>query len=355
LSTANMRAYITIDTTVLAKGSAELAAVRREIESLIEAKKGVVSVNTRMVASSQDVAMSTRSALLNFRMFSFAIRTLRREFGITNPVIEQFSQVLIVGSALGTGLVAGHKLLTTGVKQLTGAYGEGIGAAAGFYAALKAGALSVTLLSVAAAALLGFAVGTWIGEQAPAFKEMTAAVKGYKEAVEDLTGSLSGLKVEQAGLGAEAAVYQAQIARINYEISLQGEATDAQTASLEMLSGAMARLKMEAAGLTAAGAVIGADVTRFQFEQAQVEEERKEYRGAALARLNPLTGAADRPGGLPAQIAEKISPVPGISILIDFAGSVFGAGTDVEGATRRGVLDALEGIGRILERNRRGP
>lgn len=355
MSTANLRAYITIDTTVLAKGSAELAAVRREIESLITAKEGVVSVNTRLVASSQDVAMSTRGALLNFRMFSFAIRTLRREFGVTNPVIEQFSQVLIVGSALGTGLVAGHKLLTVGVKQLSGAYGEGVGTAAGFYAALKAGVLSVTALSIAAAALIGFAVGTWAGEQAPAFKEMTAAIKGYKEAIEDLTGSLSGLKVEQAGLGAEAAVYQAQIARINYEISLQGEATDAQTASLEMLSGAMARLKMEAAGLTAAGAVMGADVTRFQFEQAQVEEERKEYRGAALGRLNPLTGAAERPGGMVAQIAEKFPMVPGFSILIDFTGSVFGAGTDVEGATRRGVLDAIEGVGRILERNRRGP
>jgi hypothetical protein len=252
-------------------------------------------------------------------------------------------------------LVAGHKLLTVGVKQLSGAYGEGVGTAAGFYAALKAGALSVTALSIAAAALIGFAVGTWAGEQVPIFKEMTAAVKGYKEGIEDLTQSLGGLKVEQAGLGAEAAVYQAQLAKINYEISLQAEATDAQTASVTMLEGALARLKMEAAALTAAGAVTGADVTRFQFEQAQVEEERKEFREAALARVNPLAGAAGRPGGLPAEIAANFPAVPGISILIDFAGSVFGAGTDVEGATRRGVLDALEGVGRILERSRRGP
>lgn len=361
-TTTQLRAYITIDTTVMAKGSEELANLRAALKGVAEDAEGVVKVQTRLTEVGEQSVISTRSLLLNFRMFSFAVRTLRRELGITHPAFESFSRVMLVGAAAGTLFVSANTLITQGLPKLVGEAGKGLSIMGGLAAAFKAGNVAVIGLSVAVGGLIGYAVGSWIGETFTPIREITGAVKAYEDQIEDLTSALTALKVEQSDLSAESSMYAAAIAKVNYEIELQGYATEAQTETLKMLENASKRASMEQSGLRAATAMVTAEATRAAAEKETLEAEAKEYRKGVYERFNPFTWGTSGPqGGLGGERGEANrgntqggGNAP-ISVQVDFTGSTFGRGIDVEDAARRGILQGFGALSaRELEMLRRG-
>lgn len=358
MSTANtqLRAYIVIDTTVLAKGSPELDNLKAAIRGVAAETEGAGDVNFRLAQASKEATISGRSLLFNFRMLSFAVRTLRRELGVTNPAFEQLSRFMLIGAAAGSLLVSSHQLITRGLPALIGEAGRGMSIMAGFSKAFTAGSVAVIGLTVAVGALIGLAVGTWIGETFSPIKEITREISLYTDQVEELTQALSVLKVEQSDLTAESAMYAAAVARINYEISLQGEATAAQTETLKMLENASKRAAMEQAGLRAATAMTTAEATRAGAEKKQLEDEAKAYR----ERVWSFTGRRTPPEGIQRfnpfnqanreMIASAVGRTGPIEFLIDFTNARFGDARDITGAVRQGIDQGI----RNLEQMRRG-
>lgn len=360
-TTTQLRAYITIDTTVMAKGSEELANLRAMLRGLKDEEAGILDVKTRLTDATKEQSISTRSLLLNFRMFSFAVRTLRRELGITHPLFEQFSRVMLVGAAAGTLLVSANTLITKGLPLLVGEVGKGMSVMGGLTAAFEAGNVAVLGLSVAVGALIGFGLGTWIGEQLSPIREMNSAIKSYKELIEDLTDAIGDLKVEQSALSAESSMYAAAIARVNYEIALQGYATDAQTETLKMLEQATSRATVAQADLRAVTSYATSEAMRAADEQSAMEAEKVEARQRAsrvgspyrrepaegLGRFNPFDAATRD------MLARQITGLP-VEVIVDFTGALFGNAGDITGAVRRGIDQGFQDVGRILEQLRRG-
>lgn len=348
-----MKAFIEIDTSIIAKGSSEALALRRHLQAMKTDIDGVNKVNTQWVEGSKQAAISNRSLLFNFRMLSFAVRTLRREFGVTNPAIEAFSRTMIIGSAVGSLFVATNDLITRGFPALAGKAAEGKVGLDALNAGFVQGSLAVTGLAVGVGALIGLAFGTWIGEGISPVKQMNIAIRTYKEQIEELTGTLKELKAEQAGLNAESTMYAAAIARVNYEIQLQGYTTAAQTETLKMLEGALARASLASADLQAQTAVTTADQKKAAIELETTEKEKKEFRDIVfgeqtlMERLTPFSGQVHR------QMARDVTGIP-IEVVVDFTGAVFGDARDIVTNVRRGIDEGFAGVGRYLEQARRG-
>lgn len=353
-----MVARITIDASVIAKGSPEALALRKAIQGIKTDIDGVTKINTEYVEAGKRTAMSNRTLLFNFRMLSFAVRTLRREFGVTNPLVENLSRTMIIGAAVGSLYVSTNDLITRGLPALAGEAAKGKVGLDALTAGMLAGKLAVTGLAVAIGVLLGIVAGTWFGEWIGGFRPLNQEIKAYKNQVEDLTNSLAALNVEQTALSAESSMYAAALAKVNYEIELQGYATDAQIETKKMLNNEIGRTRMESAGVRAETAMLTADTAKATFEEKQLRDEKK----AAVKDIFDPThmtdkfGIGSKVGGIINEAARgNVGGTGGpMRVLIDFTNAKFGNARDIEGAVSRGVLEGVNSVGRTLEFLRRG-
>ena len=210
-----------------------LAYSFRELSA--EEKKATKDQDTLVIGITQvDQAvktqtLSTRAILLDFRMLSFALRTLRTEFGVTDPTVTAVTDGMITLAATATGLVAGFDLLTKGAGPLTRSlYTLATGAAAAnlSFTAMGIGILSATWpLLLLAGALIAV---NWYASEAGTQAARTAIVN-YSKEIEKLNKDLATLKGQQSDLNEETQRYDLLISQIDYQVKLQGYATPEQT------------------------------------------------------------------------------------------------------------------------------
>ncbi|MCK4266126.1 MAG: hypothetical protein KAX31_02525, partial [Thermoplasmata archaeon] len=179
-----------------------------EMEQLAE---GVQKVSVRIAEINQvqntyrsttvSTTASVRHLLLNLRMFSFGIRTLRREFGDTNPAMEAFTTTLIVFSAVGSSAVAGLSLLRGAaarlipvLKGLTFGFGALVGTAK-----VAIGVLGFTVGGIGAVllALAAIPVSIWAMESASGISALKREAKDLGDDLKILEADIASVRAEQ--------------------------------------------------------------------------------------------------------------------------------------------------------------
>lgn len=116
--TAKIRFIFEVDAT---QGIGQLAQAADGVKVLKFNVGEIVTVTNNIKEATSGYGSTVRGLLLNLRMFSFAVRTLRRELGNTNPVIKQITTSLITFAAAATGIVAGLDLMSRVMKVFAGA------------------------------------------------------------------------------------------------------------------------------------------------------------------------------------------------------------------------------------------
>jgi hypothetical protein len=191
----------------------------------------VVQNNIKQATSAY--GSSVRGLLLNLRMFSFAVRTLRRELGNSNPVIEQISTSLITFAAAATGIVAGLDLLSRVSKVFAGT------SLPAFIGAVKVaigvlGGLPVVLSVIGGILTISLAKGLF--EITSGISRLRREAKDLEQDLLILKTSLEALNLEQERFSLGLAGTSLEMMKLKQAIDLQQSGTEALEAQLEAVT-----------------------------------------------------------------------------------------------------------------------
>ena len=310
---------------------------------------------------------SVRHLLLNLRMFSFGIRTLRREFGDTNPAMEAFTTTLIVFSAVGSSAVAGLSLLRGAaarlipvLKGLTFGFGALVGTAK-----VAIGILGFTVGGIGAVllALAAIPVSIWAMESASGLSALRREARDLGADLKILEVQIASLRAEQDKFNLGMSATALRMRELKRAMDLAGEGNKAleslyksSAAEMENQRIAAMRLELQINSLTVAeteGKAMKEDLARLDAarrqswgiaggvfgEKAIAEAMRRE--GITKGRPSMKTlGAVMQERG-PQGLGLGQAP----SITINFPGAVFNTRDDIVGALEEGGLRA----GRIIQ------
>ncbi len=306
---------------------------------------------------------SVRHLLLNLRMFSFGIRTLRREFGDTNPALEAFTTGLIVFSAVGSSAVAGLSLLRGAaarvipvLKGLTFGLSSLVGTAK-----VAIGVLGFTAAGVGAV-LLGLAaipVAVWAMESATGLNALKREARDLAADLKILEVQIGSLRAEQDKFNLGMSATAIRMRELKRAMDLAGEGNKAlesqyKSAAAEMENESLAAMRLtlqinrltvaetegkaakdELARLAAArrqswgiaGGVFGEEAIAEAMRREGITSGRPSMKtlGAVMQERGPqgLGGGGQAP-----------------SVTISFPGAVFNTREDIVGALEEGGLSA---------------
>lgn len=318
-------------------------------------------VQNNFSAATQSTGLSVRGLLLNLRMFSFGVRTLRREFGDTNPALEAISQGLLVLAASGTLVASGFTIITNIAKDLpfiTLAFQT-----VAFAAKTALAAVSLTALAVAGGVLIAIPLLQWWSDQVTGMAALRQEAKALAADLKALEAELDSLTRTQARFNLGMSALSLEMQKLKQAIDLQESGTEAMEARYAAMNAEMANARIQAAEmnlviqeqnvLTKEGAAIQEDLDR-----------RRRAKQLARGRLAGFIGeeaifrAMQREGiteGKPTmesiravtrdQTAQRMmGGISAPSIIINFPNAQFNTEGDIEGA----IISGAEKAGRIL-------
>ena len=236
--TAKIRFIFEVDA---APGVAQLAQAADGVKVLKFNIGEITQVTTNIKEATSGYGTSIRGLLLNLRMFSFAVRTLRREFGNTNPVIEQISTNLITLAALTTGLAAGYDLLKRGVDAFwaasTGLLGT-VKVAIGVMGGLG------TVLTGIGVVIAGIAIARWFSDWVTGISAIRRESKGLEVDLSMLKAELEDLNMEQERFSLGLSATSIQIMKLKRAIDLQQAGTEALEAELAAVNAEQTNMRI---------------------------------------------------------------------------------------------------------------
>jgi hypothetical protein len=365
MAQTQLRTQIVINVTV--PQGANLGPYIQQVQQLQQtlgtAAPTIININNQTRAWSA----TTRRLLLDLRMFSFAMRTLRREFGVTSPIVEAATRGLIVISAVATGAVAGFDMLRRIQTMLTGST-VGLSAA---MASLKAGAAGLMavlsalwpVLVVLASVIGGIKLFEWL----TGIQGVQSAMKQWKKDVEDLNASLKDLRYEQSLVSEEMQYYQYWLDNVEYAEEKMGYATEEMTRMQGYLNQQLKSSQRDLSALTWEMTTVTNRAAGLERATEDAQEAIQRHRRGALGALvNPqfwlsfpqnVMGGLGMLGGMLGggreQVPRNVTPAGGgglVQVQISFPNATFHTQEDVEAALERGG----EAAGQRLEYLRRG-
>lgn len=300
--TAKIRFIFEVDATA---GIAQLTQAEDGLTSITFGVGEMTNVVNISEAATSSYGSSIRGLLLNLRMFSFAVRTLRREFGNTNPVIEQISVNLITLAALTTGLAAGYDIL----KKATAAFMASSNALIGTLKIVIGvlGGWQVALIALGLLALPSVIKG--VSEWRSGISKLKQEVKDLEFDLKMMETALDRLNLTQERFNLGMSLTALSIMRLKRAIDLQQSGTEALEAQMESMN---------------------AELLNQQITNAQLNIQQQEQ--------NLLVKEATE---LAADYARQIEAVRIAQSLARASRGMVGAGPE----TQRQIQDALRQIG----------
>ncbi len=310
----------------------------------------------------QSTTTSVRYLLLNLRMFSFGIRTLRRQFGDTNPVLEAFSSGLLTLAASGTVLVSGIQL----VKGAIGTLGPvvsgltfGLGALVGT-AKILIGVLGGPVsVGVALLALVAIPVGMWALESVSGISALRREARGLKEDLAMLETHLESLRMEQDRFNLVMSTTQLRLMELNRALDLAGGSNAAIESRIAATTAELLNQRIEIYRNRLAYDEYAISLAEGTAQSAEANLQIKGMlpeligRSLHIDRLNEALQrlTAGRPSMAPLAPPNNERGPAGLgalgqalSVIINFPGAIFNTEGDIEGALQSGA----EKAGRII-------
>uniref|UniRef100_A0A6M3MFY8 Uncharacterized protein n=1 Tax=viral metagenome TaxID=1070528 RepID=A0A6M3MFY8_9ZZZZ len=306
-------------------------------------------------------AASVRHLLLNLRMFSFGIRTLRREFGDTNPALEAFSTALIVLSAVGSSAIAAVSLLkpvfaalipvvhglTFGLGALVGTTKVAIGVL-GF----TAGGVGAVLIALAA-----IPISIWAMESASGISALKRESKDLGDDLKLLEGDIASLRAEQDKFNLGMSATALRMRELKRAMDLAGEGNKALESQYRAAASEMENMEIQA--LKASLAIDKLKVS--ETETKAVQEDLLRLAAARkMARVRGASGLGEeaifeamkaentmgRPSLEALQAGRERGPAglggigQALSVIVNFPGAIFNTRDDIVSALEAGGASA---------------
>lgn len=244
--TAKIRFIFEVDAT---QGIGQLGQAADGVKVLKFNIGEITQVTTNVKEATSGYGSTVRGLLLNLRMFSFAVRTLRRELGDTNPVIESISSSLLVVAATLTGLVAGLDLASKAAKVFAGT-------------SLPAliGALKVTIGVLGGIGTVATIVGSIL---------LVTLAKG----VFDVTSGISALRQEARAMADDLLMLKTTLEALNLEQDRFNIGLSATSITMMKLKRAIDLQQSGTEALEAELAAVTAEYRNMQIASAEANQE----------------------------------------------------------------------------------
>ena len=214
-------------------GVSQIETVNAALGNQIVVMGDLIIVQQKAASSGRKFGSGVRGTLMSLRMFSFAVRTLRRELGDTNPIIEGISTGLILVSSTLTGLTAAGDLANKATKALGGGM-------AGLSASVTS--LSTTLVTLApviavilATFILLSRVAMWF-DMATGIDVVRRASKALSLDIKTLKNDIEVLNREQDAFNIGMSETALQMRKLKQAIDLQQSGTEALEDQLGVLA-----------------------------------------------------------------------------------------------------------------------
>lgn len=289
-----------------------------EIDALraVKLTMGDVNVTTQTFrTTTTSAATSVRYLLLNLRMFSFGIRTLRREFGDTNPALEAFSTTLLITAAVGTSLISATTLLKGAIATLGPivaglTFGLGaLGGTAKILIGVLGGPASVVTVLLS---LVAIPVALWAMESAAGISALRREAKGLKEDLSMMEAQLESLRMEQDKFNLGTSATSIHLMELRRALKLAGGENEALESQIAASVAELANQRIEAARaelaiqeLTIANAEL-ASMTAESGREINAMLPQMIGRSLSMERLNEaIQNLIGRGGG------DSMAPLPG--------------------------------------------
>ena len=328
---------------------------------------------------------SVRGLAFDLRLVSSGLSVLKQEFGGFNPVVDAaIGGMRILSGALSAGLgtISFVSRATYAINQQFGGFSNMLTAAGGAMSTLTAGSAA---FAVVVGAVIGLAMGSWIGETVTGINDMKNDVRDLNKEFDEYKFRLLGLQDVQAGYREDQALLNMVIQQTEYSIAQQGYATDLQAATLLAAQSQTKRLAMDNAGLAYEMAQVNTQaggatrqIERYGIQIKSIETGAKEFLvnqpgagfnplmsllgrgpgaqlGGEIGRTGPIWAEAGEVVMQKEQMATMMSRGGGggaISVSISLPGAIINSGDDLESALARGGRRAGDELMRALDMDR---
>lgn len=259
--------------------------MKQLVEDLTGAKIAVgdiTIVQNKYAASSRATGLSVRGLLLDLRMFSFGVRTLRREFGDTNPAIEAMSSALLVLAASGTMVAATFDIVKRGMvvwPAIVATLKVAIGVVGGL-------TVVFTGLAVIAGVIVGIGLLRWISDQTSGMAALRQEAKDLATDLRALGAEIDSLTLSQSRFNLGMSALSLEMQRLKQAIDLQESGTEAMEARYAALSAEYANARIQASEY----AIVLQELNITQKEGERLEEDITRRRRAKQLAKGQLGG-----------------------------------------------------------------
>lgn len=323
---------------------------------------GVAKVQVRVAEINQiqntyrsttvSTAASVRHLLLNLRMFSFGIRTLRQEFGDVNPVLEAFSSGLITIAAVGTSIVSGMSLIQGTMGRL-GPYLAGMN----FSTIIGSAKILIGLLGgpagVAAAllAVIAIPVASWAMDSASGVNALKQEIKALEADLKELEAQLENLRLEQDKFNLGSSAMQLRMRELKRALDLAGGSNEALEAQIAVSAAELENMAIEAGKARLEMDLLSVSIAQGKAQAADADKQISDLRrtqrkdiGESISLDTIMARVRGIGQGLQTAVGREHGPdrlgagIGGGSpqVTINFPGATFNTEGDIEAALESG-------------------
>jgi len=312
---------------------------------------------------------SVRNLLLNLRMFSFGIRTLRREFGDTNPVLESFSTAMITVAAAGTMAVSGVALITQTMAKLSPYLISTSKEAVALAASMAGLGITWSMVAVTAGLVVAIPLASWAMDSISGISALRQEAKDLESDLAMIENRLKSMSAEQDKFNLGMSATQIHMRELKRAIDLAGGSNEALESQLAAITAEYENMGIEASKASLAekellivqteGKTLQDDLIRLANARKYAQTQIAGHPGAygfgedvyyetmkalgtttgrpSVQQLREYTGREKGAAGLG---GGTTSP----SVTINFPGAIFNTEGDIEAALQSGA----EKAGRII-------
>lgn len=278
--TAKVKFTFTVDA---ASGIAQLQQTEDGVVNLTFQIGELVNITNNVKGATSGYGSSIRGLLLNLRMFSFAIRTLRREFGNTNPIIEKISANLITLAAVTTGVAAAFTMIK--------------GAIDAFWASTTYVVLALQTIIFALGALQVIAIGLALIALPTVIKgiqNFTSGITQLKREAKDVASDISMMEAAIKQLSLTQERFNIGLSQTSLSIMLLQRAIDLQQTGTEQLQAQMETLNAELRNQE----INQAGLNLVQSQRNLILKEARDLNADILRQEEAIRRAGHEPGGV---------------------------------------------------------
>ncbi len=271
---ANLNAKIKLELEVdAASGTAVLNQASSGLQNLIFNIDNSTTITNNAAKATASYSGSLRATLMSFRMFSFALRSLRRELGDTNPALESVTTGLIILSSAGTGIAAGMRLIGQAANKLSKTHLKGLGAQLAF---LKTTALAniPVLIAVGATIATAFAV-SYLSDWASGATKVRREIKALDADLGMMKATLEAVNLAQDRFNLGVSATSLTMMKLQRAIDLQQSGTEGLEATLKQVNAEYRDMQITASEAALATQSLTLTKKGLQFAADEAAREQK--------------------------------------------------------------------------------